>query len=116
MTNVTTTRRGNRGGGKTKQVRKPTADFIKNSISPLNFYTHELPNAQLKNHGWTDGGLCPFHWDNKPGSFMINTETGAFICFSCGTKGGDIIKFKMICGGLDFVEALNTLACDWGLV
>ena len=30
---------------------------------------------------------CPFHNDNTP-SFSMNIHTGAFICFSCGAKGG----------------------------
>ncbi|MEI6267592.1 MAG: CHC2 zinc finger domain-containing protein [Methylococcaceae bacterium] len=116
MSSVTTTRRHNRGGGKTKQGRKPTSDSIKNSISPLDFYRHELPGAPLKRQGWNDGGLCPFHADNTPGSFMVNTDTGSFVCFSCGVKGGDIISFTMLRHALDFVEALKSLACDWGLL
>jgi DNA primase len=91
-------------------------DYIKNSLSPLDFYVHELPNAPLKKHGWNDGGLCPFHSDNKPGSFRVNLVTGAFKCFACGMAGGDVIAFVMALHGLQFVEALAKLADDWGLI
>ncbi|HAJ19879.1 MAG TPA: hypothetical protein DCL95_07445, partial [Rhodospirillaceae bacterium] len=40
-------------------------------------------------------GLCPFHADTRPGSFVVNKATGAFKCFSCGEQGGDIITFHM---------------------
>lgn len=91
------------------------ADYIKQTLSPRDFYRHELPAAPLKKHGWNDGGLCPFHSDNKPGSFRVNLTTGAYKCFACGAAGGDVIAFAMGLYGLEFVEALAKLADDWGL-
>jgi DNA primase len=90
-------------------------NHIKCSINPLGFYRHELPNASLKKQGWNDGGLCPFHTDNAKGSFRVDTETGAFKCYSCGTKGGDVIAFCMALYGLNFTDALAKLVDDWGL-
>ena len=90
-------------------------DSIKNSLNPFDFYSHVLPGATLKKRAWNDGGLCPFHADNKPGSFFVNNQTGAFKCYSCGTHGGDIVAFTMALHGLQFVEALAKLADDWGL-
>ena len=116
MNGVEATRQAKPGGGKTKQGRKPTPDFIKNSITPFDFYSHELPNAPLKKHDWNDGGLCPFHADNTPGSFRVNLTTGAFKCFACGSAGSDVIAFIMTLYGLDFVEALTKLSDDWGLL
>ncbi len=92
------------------------ADFIKESVLPLDFFRYELPEANLKRHGWNDGGLCPFHNDRHPGSFRVNTATGAYKCFSCGAGGGDIIAFMMERDSLTFREALQKLADDWGLV
>jgi DNA primase len=92
------------------------SNYFKNSLTPLDFYSHELPNAPLKKHGWNDGGLCPFHADNKPGSFRVNLTTGAFKCFACGTNGGDIIAFAMALNGLNFIDALAKLADEWGIV
>ncbi|MGZ8927055.1 MAG: CHC2 zinc finger domain-containing protein [Methylobacter sp.] len=91
-------------------------DYIKSSISPFDFYRHELPNAPLKKHGWNEGGLCPFHADNKPGSFRVNLATGAYKCFACGIAGGDVIAFTMAYYGLAFTEALKKLADEWGIL
>ncbi|MDO9213447.1 MAG: CHC2 zinc finger domain-containing protein [Methylococcales bacterium] len=94
--------------------RKLNADDIKQSVNPADFYRHEL-NVPLKKHGWQDGGLCPFHSDNKQGSFFVNLETGAYKCFACVANGGDIISFTMALHGLRFAEALAQLAHDWGI-
>ncbi|MGZ5573929.1 MAG: CHC2 zinc finger domain-containing protein [Methylobacter sp.] len=101
---------------RTTNFQKLTADFIKQRLSPLDFYRHELHSAVLKKTGWNDGGLCVFHDDNKPGSFRVNVTTGAFKCFSCGMAGGDIVAFVMSLYGLEFVETLAKLADDWGLI
>jgi len=58
-------------------------------------------------HMWN--GLCPFHNDRKAGSFTINKMTGAFKCFSCGARGGDIIDFHQQKNRIGFVEALDQL-------
>lgn len=97
----------------TKQ--SPSANYIKQTLSPRDFYCHELTGAPLKKHGWNDGGLCPFHSDNKPGSFRVNLTTGAYKCFACGAAGADVIAFAMALYGLQFVDALAKLADDWGL-
>lgn len=89
--------------------------YIKQEINPLDFLQHELSNVTLNKQGWNEGGLCPFHADTKPGSFHVNSESGAFKCFSCGTKGGDIIDFTMVLYDLTFPEALVKLAEDWVL-
>ena len=96
--------------------KKLNADYIKRSLTPFDFYSHELPGAPLKKHTWNDGGLCPFHADNNPGSFLVNLTTGAFKCYSCGTNGGDVIAFTIAAHGLNFIEALAKLADDWGLI
>ncbi|MEQ1485912.1 CHC2 zinc finger domain-containing protein [Methyloglobulus sp.] len=98
-----------------KRKYTPDADTIKRTVAPLEFYRHELPNAPLKKHGWNNGGLCPFHADNAPGSFHVNTETGAYKCFSCRIKGGDVIAFSMALHSLSFPDALKQLSDDWGL-
>ena len=108
----TATRYGNTGKAHTHKLN---ADFIKCKLHPVDFYSHELPNAPLKKPGWNPGGLCPFHGDNKPGSFFVNVSTGAYKCFSCGMAGSDVVAFVMALYALDFVKALAKLADDWGL-
>lgn len=92
------------------------AEKIKEMILPEAFYEKELTLIpRSRRSKWNDGGLCPFHDDVNPGSFYINLETGAFNCFSCGAKGGDIIAFMMLRDSLDFVDVVNKLAREWGV-
>lgn|GEM_PF-573750 len=98
------------------QYKKLNVDFIKNSLSPLDFYRYELPAAPLKKAGWNDGGLCPFHSDNKPGSFRVNLTTGAYKCFACASYGGDVVAFTMALHVVNFGDAMNRLANEWGLL
>ena len=97
-------------------TKKLNADFTtKDRLWPPDFGRHELPDAKLKHGVWVDGGHCPFHPDRKPGSFKINLITGAYKCFSCGTSGGGIIDFVRALHGLNFVEALQKIADEWGV-
>lgn len=46
--------------------------------------------------------LCPFHNDKTYGSFSINSQTGAWGCYSCGTKNKSLFTFiKMMLGNSD---------------
>jgi DNA primase len=95
-------------------VRSITAKELKDLISPIDFYTRELTYiGNRKTGGWANGGLCPFHDDRRAGSFWVNTRSGGFKCFSCNTKGGDIIAFIQARYGLTFWEALQRLKDDW---
>jgi len=92
------------------------ADTVKRGISPVEFYASELAKMKPpRRFGWNDGGICPFHDDTHAGSFRIHTDTGAFRCFACDASGPDIISFTMRRHGLNFREALSTLAQDWGV-
>ncbi len=53
-------------------------------------------------------GLCPFHQEKTP-SFHVDRGRQAFYCFGC-QKGGDVFRFVMEIEGLDFFEALKSLA------
>lgn len=90
-------------------------DRVKDLVSPYTFYHEELPAMPLpRGGGWRDGGLCPFHNDTRAGSFRVNLDTGAFVCFSCGAKGGDIIAFIQQRDGLSFRDAVGKIADEWG--
>lgn len=92
-------------------------DELKRSIPPYDFYLREqdLAGFGRGSKQWVDGGLCPFHEDNKSGSFKVNLENGAYICFSCGAKGGDIIAFLMQKHNLSFSEAIRRLERQGGV-
>lgn len=92
------------------------AETIKREIEPVDFYQAELPAMPTpKRYGWNNGGLCPFHADARAGSFRVHTESGAFYCFACGARGGDILAFVMLREGLNFRDAMELLADNWGV-
>lgn len=93
------------------------APSIKSRIAPHDFYLKEqiLDRFKNKSYGWAEAGLCPFHEDHASGSFRINLENGAYKCFSCDAKGGDIIAFTMAKYSLSFYEALKQIANEWGV-
>jgi len=62
----------------------------------------------LRKAGSRFKGLCPFHQEKSP-SFHVNPDMGVYKCFGCG-KSGDLITFVRETEGLNFVEAVETLA------
>lgn len=92
------------------------AATVKAAIDPAAFYVAEFPGWTPKRpQAWNEGPLCPFHNDNHVGSFRVHTGTGQFMCFSCGTRGADVIAFVQRRYALSFVDALAHLASAWGV-
>lgn len=50
---------------------------------------------------------CDFHGGSD--SMRVNVASGAWVCMSCGVKGGDVLAFHMQCHGLEFVDACKAL-------
>ena len=96
-------------------ISKLSAKDIKRQISPKESYQSEIDLKSNREHGWMDGGLCPFHNDNRPGSFYINLDTGGFNCFSCGARGGDVIAFLQLRDEVTFPESLRYLHECYGV-
>jgi DNA primase len=69
--------------------------------------------VQLKRSGSRMSGLCPFH-NEKTASFFVNGDTQSFICFGCGAKG-DVISFYERYYNLNFLEAAEKLATEYGI-
>ena len=87
--------------------------------SPDLFYQSELllptlkPNPEKR---WTKAGTCPFCDSCRPNRFVINLESGAFKCSSCGAKGGGIIAFRMRRHDICFRVALDSIRDEWRLL
>ena len=64
--------------------------------------------VKLAKAGRNFKGLCPFHGEKTP-SFMVNPELQIYKCFGCG-EGGDAYSFLQKMEGMEFGEALKTLA------
>ncbi len=62
----------------------------------------------LKRAGRSYKGLCPFHTEKTP-SFTVTPDGNFFNCFGCG-ESGDIYDFLMRLEGLEFPEAVESLA------
>jgi hypothetical protein len=92
-------------------MRRLSADTLKAALSPAVYYPAVLPTMPApRRGGWVDGGLCPFHDDTHTGSFRVNLDTGAYCCFACGAKGGDILAFHQRTRTLSFPECVADLA------
>lgn len=93
-------------------------DRVQESVDPAEYFRDRLPtmpHARPRGDGWTDGGLCPFHDDRRPGSFRVNVHNGMARCFSCAAKAGDIIAFEAALGRTDMLAAAVAIADEWGI-
>ena len=50
---------------------------------------------------------CKFHGGSD--SMRVNTSTGAWVCMSCGVKGGDVLAYEIAATGADFVDAAKAV-------
>jgi len=71
-------------------------------------------HVQLKKGGANFMGLCPFHSEKSP-SFSVSPSKQFYHCFGCG-KSGDAINFLMERTGASFVEAVQDLAQQFGML
>ena len=52
---------------------------------------------------------CNFHGGSD--SMRVNVSSGAWVCMSCGEKGGDVLAYEIKDGGREFVDAAKALGC-----
>ncbi len=70
--------------------------------------------VQLKKGGANFMGLCPFHTEKSP-SFTVSPAKQFYHCFGCGANG-TAISFLMEYQGMGFVDAVEELARNAGMV
>ena len=52
---------------------------------------------------------CNFHGGSD--SMRVNVAMGAWVCMSCGEKGGDVLAYEIAVTGAEFVQAAKALGC-----
>src|SRR5665811_85019 len=71
------------------------------------------PYTSLKKSGANYMGRCPFHSEKTP-SFSVDPVQKLYYCFGCG-EGGNVFSFIEKKEGLDFADAVRTLADKNGI-
>ena len=82
----------------------------------MSFNREKLPNPvsyfegeglMLRGHSKWKTTECRFHGGGD--SLRINTQSGGWVCMSCGVKGGDVLSYHMQAYGMEFDEAAKAL-------
>jgi len=92
-------------------IPKEKIDELRERVSIVQVVSDYLP---LKKKGANYFGLCPFHSEKTP-SFSVNESKKIFYCFGCH-ETGSAITFVMKKDGVEFPEAVRTLASRFGVV
>ena len=91
-------------------IRKSSIERVVDAADMVEVVSARTPLRRVGSR-WT--GRCPFHDERTP-SFSVNATEKLFYCFGCG-KGGDLITFVRETEGLEFAEAVETLAERYGI-
>jgi hypothetical protein len=75
---------------------------------PSMFWKRELERLSRPSRGWARS-KCPLHGGSNPTAFSVNLETGAFYCFRCLAKGGDLVDYLQLRYRLTFKAAAMEL-------
>ncbi|MFR7991313.1 MAG: DNA primase, partial [Anaerovoracaceae bacterium] len=87
-----------------------TIESLKNQVNIIDIVGRCVP---LKRAGSNYKGVCPFHSEKTP-SFVVSEQKQIFTCFGCGASG-DVIEFVQRYYNLDFNEAIEKIAGEYGI-
>ncbi len=87
--------------------------FIDDLLSRVDIVDIVDKRVKLRKAGKNYAGLCPFHQEKSP-SFSVEPAKQFFYCFGCGA-GGNAIGFLMNYDNLDFPQAVENLAAEYGI-
>ncbi len=90
--------------------------FIDRLLSSVNIVDVIGRRLTLERKGGAYWAKCPFHGsgEERTASFKVYEETGTYHCFGC-KESGNAIHFLRKHDGLDFLEAVETLATQVGM-
>ncbi len=87
-----------------------TIENLKSQVNIIDVIGRVVP---LKKAGANFTSVCPFHNEKTP-SFVVSEQKQIFTCFGCGAKG-DVIEFVMKYYNLEFGEAIEKIADEYGI-
>ncbi|MBI1910624.1 MAG: DNA primase [Deltaproteobacteria bacterium] len=91
-------------------IPKEKIEEVKDRASIVQVISEYIP---LTKRGQNHIGLCPFHSEKSP-SFTVSEEKRIFYCFGCNATG-NVITFIMKKEGIEFPEAVRSLARKYGI-
>ncbi len=91
-------------------IEKESIESLKNRLDIVDVIGNLI---ELKKAGANFKAPCPFHGENTP-SFVVSPQKQIYKCFGCGVSG-DAIKFVMEYEKLNYPEAIEKLASEFGI-
>jgi CHC2 zinc finger len=92
-------------------------DFDRDSLARIaigDFYRNALGTFKTRQNrqGWAQAECpSPSHHSKSHRSFSVNLRTGAFKCWGCDGRGGDLVDFVKWRDRCDFKTAARRLGC-----
>ena len=87
--------------------------FIDDLLSRVDIVDVIDKRVKLRKTGKNYSALCPFHTEKSP-SFSVEPEKQFYYCFGCGA-GGNALGFVMDYERMEFPQAVEALAGDYGI-
>ena len=97
-----------RAGKTVPQHKKRKRSFARDRLPAVADYYRPLFGELRFNAGGWAQVRCAFHQD-RHASLSIHSERGAFRCFGCDARGGDLLAFEMLRSGMGFKDAAKAL-------
>ncbi len=84
-------------------------NFIDDLIARTDIVDVIDSRVKLKKQGKDYRACCPFHNGNNNSSFSVSADRQFYHCFNCGASD-NVLSFIMEYDGIEFVDAIETLA------